>query len=97
MTTYNKIIQADRRLNVLEVLHQDADYSHNEHILKSVLESLGHGISTDLVRTELRWLEEQGLVSVEDIGSVLVARLTERGVDVALGRSRVDGIARPRP
>lgn len=40
-------------------------------------------------------LKEQGLVMVEDIGTVLVARLTERGADVAAGRAIVPGVKRP--
>jgi hypothetical protein len=45
--------------------------------------------SRDQIKSELRWLEEQGLVTVEDIETVLVARLTERGADVAAGRAIV--------
>jgi len=94
--SYNDIITADIRLALLRLLEQDANYSHNEYVLQRALESIGHGISADKLRTELRWLEEQGLVAVTD-GSVFVAKLTARGADAALGRARIDGIARPRP
>ena len=51
----------------------------------------------DRVRTELHWLAEQGLVRIETVGSVLVAKLTKRGEDAALGKVRIPGMPRPRP
>ncbi|WP_297813695.1 hypothetical protein [uncultured Methylophaga sp.] len=95
--SYKDLVTASVRLAILQVLEQDADYSHNEEILQIVLEKLGHSLSSDRVRTELRWLEEQSLLDIEDAGGILVARLNRRGSDVAHGRSRVDGIQRPRP
>ena len=94
--SYKSIITADMRLAILRLLEQDTDYAHNEYVLQRALEQLGHSISADRLRTELRWLEEQQLITI-DGGSVCVAKLTSRGVDAALGRARIDGIARPRP
>jgi len=95
--SYNQLIAKAVRLALLQILEKDPNYSHNEYILQTVLEQLGHGLSSDRIRTECRWLEEQGLLILEDVSGVLVARIKQRGVDVALGRSRIDGIARPRP
>tara|TARA_R110002050_G_scaffold269917_1_gene412436 strand:- start:53345 stop:53638 length:294 start_codon:yes stop_codon:yes gene_type:complete len=97
VTDFNALVTEAARLAILQVLEQDADYSHNQNILQMILESLGHGLSSDRIRTELRWLEEQGLISIESVSSLLVAKLNQRGLDVAKGRSRVDGVARPRP
>ena len=85
------------RLAILEVLEQDADYAHNEAVLQTALGALGHGVSRDRLRSELAWLAEQGLVSVTDAAGIQVAKLSERGMDAALGRTRVPGVARPRP
>ena len=86
------------RLAILQILNQDNDYSHNEHILTGALDELGYRLSNDRLRTECSWLAEQGLISLEQVGgSVLVASLTPRGQDVATERSRTPGIARPRP
>ena len=86
------------RLAILQLLEQDTDYSHNEHILIGALDELGYHLSNDRLRTECSWLAEQGLINTEQVaGSVLVASLTPRGQDVATGRSRSTGIARPRP
>lgn len=86
------------RLTILQVLEQDVDFSHNEHVLISALSQLGHGVSHDRLRTELSWLSEQGMLTLNQVGgAVQVAKLTMRGEDIALGRARAPGIARPRP
>jgi DNA-binding GntR family transcriptional regulator len=95
--SYADIVMADIRLVILRTLAEDLGYSMNESILQEVLSAFGHNVSRDRVRTELRWLEEQGLVTVNDVVGVLVARLTARGADVASGTARIDGIKRPRP
>jgi hypothetical protein len=65
-------------------------------VLASILDQFGHAVTRDQIKTELRWLEEQGLLAIDEAGSVLVATLNERGQDAAEGRAFVDGIARPR-
>ena len=86
------------RLAVLQLLQVDYGYAHNELILQRALEQVGHGVSGDRLRGELAWLAEQGLIVVEDVCGLLhLARITARGADVALGRARVPGVARPRP
>lgn len=94
---YAELIAADLRLVILQALEQDPDYSHNDSVIHAVLGAVGHAISRDRVRTELHWLAEQGLIGVSDVSGVLVAKLTGRGADVALGRALVPGVARPRP
>ena len=97
MSNFAKLIQEDIRLTVLRVLAEDADYSHNEYVLRSALESVGHNISHDKLHTELAWLDEQGLISVADTVGVTVAKLTARGLDVAKGATVVPGVKRPGP
>lgn len=94
---YSELVTADLRLVALQALEQDPDYSHNEHVLSSVLASLGHAVSTDRLRTELNWLSEQGLITVDDVHGLWVVKLTRRGEDVALGRTTAPGVKRPRP
>lgn len=97
MSDFNQLVTENIRLAILQVLEQDADYSHNQNILQMILQSLGHSVSVDRIRTELRWLEEQGMITVDAIGDLLVAKLNQRGLDISKGRGKVDGIARPRP
>lgn len=94
--SYREVMAADQRLIVLQALEEDPGYSHNEGVLRSVLATMGHQVSRDALRTELAWLQEQGLIMVSDAGGVQVAKLTSRGQDVALGSARVPGVARPR-
>ncbi|MFH1984134.1 MAG: ArsR family transcriptional regulator [Pseudomonadota bacterium] len=96
MRGYADLVTADIRLVMLRTLAEDPGYSLNESVLQEVLAMFGHTISRDRVRTELRWLEEQGLVAVSEVMNVLVGKLTGRGADVASGASHVDGVKRPR-
>lgn len=93
---YREYTAADQRLVIIQALEEDPGYSHNEAVLRGVLGSVGHSLSRDALRTELAWLQEQGLVTITQAGDIQVVRLTARGEDVALGRARVPGVARPR-
>lgn len=97
MNSYAELVTADMRLVVLLSLAQDFGYSHNEYVLKEVLRQLGHAVSSDKLRTELAWLQEQGLVELEDVMSTKVVKLTTRGKDVADGSVVVPGVKRPEP
>ncbi|SDU75399.1 VpaChn25_0724 family phage protein [Pseudomonas sihuiensis] len=97
MSKYANYLSEDRRLVILHILAEMPTYRANSSVLHTVLQEWGHEPSRDQVKTELRWLEEQQLVALDDVGdgAVLLAKLTERGADVAAGRARVDGVKRP--
>lgn len=88
-------LQEDRRLVLLRLLAEMPTYTANSSVLTMALASYGHAVTRDLVRTDLHWLQEQGLVIVGDLGPMLVATATERGQDVASGRAIVPGVKRP--
>lgn len=92
---YAELLRADIRLVILRSLSELPACRGNSSVLNTILDSYGHAVSRDNTKTELRWLEEQGLVTIDEAGAVLVATLTERGEDVARGRARVDGVKRP--
>lgn len=94
---YADLKNSDLRLVVLRLLNEDSGYATNDSILREALMGFGHTVSRDKVKTELRWLEEQGLVTLQEVTTVLIARLTSRGSDVASGAARVDGVKRPGP
>ena len=86
------------RREILGILEKDPDYSLNDGILLKALELRNYRIGSDRLRTQLHWLAEQGLVTMETLArNTLSAKLTQRGEDVALGRSRIPGVARQRP
>lgn len=98
--SYKDYIAEDRRLVILKLLLEDAGGSHNHAVLQSALKTWGHTVSRDVVKTDLAWLAEQGLVVVQKVGDAdayHVATITDRGCDVACGAATVPGIKRPRP
>lgn len=95
--SFSDLVAQNLRLVILQLLAEDSDYAHNDSVLKSVLGTVGHDVSTDQLKTQLAWLSEQGLVTTEAVAKFTVAKLTERGLDVAEGRAQVPGVDRPGP
>lgn len=96
MSDFFEHMRADRRLVLLRVLLQSPAYTGNEYMLQQMAEQLGHVVSADQIRTDLAWLAEQGLVALETVQGVQIARLLGRGEDVARGRTEVPGVKKPR-
>ena len=96
--SFEKTVTEQQRLVILQTLAADNDYSLNEYLVADALAQWGHRVSADKVRTELNWLQEQGLVKTHLLaGQALIATLTHRGLDVANGAVRVPGVYRPLP
>lgn len=95
MTKFADFIREDMRLVILRVLVEMPSYTANSSILYTLLQRYGHNPTRDQVKTELRWLEEQGLVTIEDVNDLLIGRVTERGTDVASARAVVPGVKKP--
>lgn len=95
MTTYLDTLRKHRRLAILRHLEACMDYTSNASILTDVLDGVGVTSSRDQVVTELAWLRENGFVSFDDAGDFLVVEATERGVEIARGRSMHPDIQRP--
>jgi len=93
--SFSSFLREDQRLVMLRFLSEMPSYSSNSSVIYQALIRYGHAPSRDQVKSELRWLEEQGFVTIEDIETVLVVRLSERGADVAAGRAIVPGVKRP--
>jgi hypothetical protein len=84
------------RLAVLRALTEALPHVANDSVLMMEIERLGLPLTRDQLRTQLGWLEEQGLVRLaRPTDSLVVVTLRERGGDVAIGRSHVDGVQRP--
>lgn len=84
------------RLAVLQALEVAGGYALQLPMLVSGVRAVGVPASGDQVRGAVDWLAEQGLATVENPG-VPIARLTQRGAEVAQGHARVTGVARPLP
>lgn len=97
MSAFADLLTIDIRLVILRALAEDLNYSHNDSILHAVVRKFGHNVARDVIRTQLYWLQEQGLVTIEMVGDTSVATITQRGVDVATGAATVPGVKRPGP
>lgn len=96
-TSFAAFQAEDRRLCLLLALVQSTAYKSNHVLLQSFLESIGHAVSLDQVRTDLAWLEEQGLLTSETVAGVVIPTITQRGQDVARGFAHAPGVKRPAP
>jgi hypothetical protein len=87
----------DARLVILRGLNAQLDGRMNEALLTVLLETYGHHVSRDYVRTQLNKLRELGAVSTVQAGTVMIASITRAGVDHVDRRSIIEGINRPSP
>lgn len=95
MTFANLLIE-EMRLVMLRLLAEMPSYRANSSTLTTGLDSYGLSFSRDQVKSELHWLADSSHITIEaDTGSVLVVKLTERGADIAAGRTKAHGIKRP--
>lgn len=95
--SYEETLQQHLRLTILRLLADDQSYTMNDSIITDLTPEYGFTPSRDRVRTELSWLKQQGLVRYDDDAGIIIAELTERGLDAARGRVTVPGIKRPSP
>ena len=86
-----------RRLAMLDVLAQCPRYEANEAFLAIALRDIGNAVARDLLRVELAWLRDAGLIAVTEIADVWIAKLTLRGLDAASGATVIPGVHRPAP
>lgn len=97
MSDLSKIVTEDRLLAVLSLLKNSQAYQAGAPMLQLALASLGHAVALETVVADLAWLRDAGLTTLRDVGTVHIATLTRRGMDVANGLTQVPGVARPRP
>lgn len=86
------------RLELLKLLASMPGYEAGQYFLYTCM--AGGELpppSSDQVATELAWLADQGLITLKDSVGLSTAAIVQRGLDVAEGRARVPGVARPRP
>jgi predicted transcriptional regulator len=98
VSDYKDYVTADRRLAILRFLSEENDFSLNESVLAVALEKIGHAVARDVVRSDLEFLRDIALIRLEKVmDRILVAKITQRGLDVATGKTIVSGVKRPAP
>lgn len=94
---YAQMMTEDRRLVLLRTLAAVPSYTANAYVLSQAAKQSGHTVALDVIKTDLAWLGEQGLLEVISEPPLLVASITERGLDVAKGHAVQPGVKRPEP
>ncbi len=95
---FNQMNDAHVRLAILRLLNGAANYTANDSVLTQAVQGLGLVCTRDQMRGHLGWLEEQrALALLHPTEGLIVATITERGCDLAAGRSSIPGIQRPSP
>ena len=92
--SYADHLAANRRLCILQNLIEDGG-SGSETAIEQILLASGHrpGLTRDYVREQLKYLADLDAVSIEYFrDKLMVATITERGVNIAHGRITVDGV-----
>ena len=99
MSAAREIVQADRRRAILVALSIAPGYTLPERAtriaLRAQVEAIGYTVSLDMLRSDVAALEEIGLA--DTFGLMGSVKLTDRGLDVVMGRSQVPGVRRPEP
>jgi hypothetical protein len=97
MTPFSEILARRRRLDLLRLLSQAPGYSSSEAVLYQALSVGPTPASAAQVGADLLLLAEVGLVELETLVDMQMARITQHGLDVAAGRAQAPGVSRPRP
>jgi len=95
--SYGIVVTEHLRITILRLLVERSDYTLNDSLLRDLVPQYGFRPSRDVLRTQLAWLEEQGLVSLECNNGCHVAQLSDRGEEVAKGYATCPGVKRPSP
>lgn len=95
--SYATVLAADRRLCILRLIIASPDWRVSAAPIAAALPQFGHAVSHDTLAADLVWLDEQQLITLSEIGGLLVATGTQRGVDVGNGVARHPGVRRPGP
>lgn len=95
--SFHETIREARRLALLQLLAQAPRYEAAAEVLYAALPARGLSASADAVNGDLAWLTEQGLADTSTIGGVTLARITQRGLEVAQGVVTVPGVKAPLP
>lgn len=96
--SYSDFHDSHVRLTILRLLANAPGYAANDSVLTDAVNAMGLVVTRDQMRTALGWLAEQRLVTLlKPAVTLTVATISERGADVAAGRSIVAGVQRPSP
>lgn len=95
-TTLQERLRESLRLIILTLLGAVESRRVDSRTLAMALRDMGHETAREPLESELRWLERQGLVTLErPVAATLVIALTEKGDQAQRGVVEEPGVARP--
>lgn len=98
MSTYQETLAEHVRICILRLLSDIPDAEANNSILADQVQAFGLKTTRDFINLQLAWLNEQGLLRLRPVtGTLSIATLTSRGLDVGLGHAAVPGVKRRLP
>ncbi len=86
-----RVVEMDMRLRILQILACIPSMTTNLNVLKKALQAFGHCSSSDLIKTQLFWLDEQGFIKIIH-SEIMLFNLTDRGADIASGATKSIGV-----
>lgn len=86
-----------RALALLMLLQREPGYRLNDQIILGWFQRLALASTAADILECAEMLEAKGLIKIDPDETLQVFELTNDGEDVALGRSVVEGVLRPRP
>lgn len=86
-----------RKLAMLRILQKCPAYSGNAELLCDIVSEWGLSGPRIEIRNEISALSELGLVEIETTHDVMPVKLTQRGLEVAEGRTIAEGVLPPGP
>jgi len=85
-----------RRWAILKLLSDEHDRRCNHVLLRKKLPRWDHNVTLGTLEGDLKWLEQRGLVTVEELMTgYLAATVTDLGIAVAGGHERMRGVDFP--
>lgn len=91
----DQLIREQARLIILKSLAAQVDETLNSDLLIHELRPFGIRKERAWVHGELAWLRDMGAVTTLEVGSLLVASLTERGQRHLAREIAIEGVQRP--
>ena len=92
------IIREHARLHILNALAEQPDHRLNSPMLRDNLaDRWAINRPLDWVQGELRWLADMGAITTLQAGDLLIATITESGLDHVEARRLIEGVKRNGP
>jgi hypothetical protein len=93
--SFGEFTAAYRRRDILVFL-KDCGGRLNDEVLRTAVEGMGNPLlSREVIRDDIAFLRDRRLLREEWLDDILVAHITKRGVEVAEGRIKIDGVQKP--